>query len=101
MRHQANSTWCLIFLDRLGYINGYINVGPLQSTSEVSSAPESTSSEETVEPTPTPVPPKTEINLTINAMEGAEVSGSTDVGVNENAQPESEPATSSSAEQAP
>lgn len=85
----------------LGYINGYINVGPLQSTSEVSSAPESTSSEETVEPTPTPVPPKTEINLTINAMEGAEVSGSTDVGVNENAQPESEPATSSSAEQAP
>ena len=54
-----------------------------------------------MEPTPTPVPPKTEINLTINAMEGAEVSGSTDVGVNENAQPESEPATSSSAEQAP
>lgn len=42
---------------------------------------ETASPEPTVEPTP--APPKTEINLIIDATDGAQVSGSTDVGTNE------------------
>ena len=84
----------------LGYINGYFNLGPLQSSTSVvsSSVDDQLGSDSTTsEPASAPaqLPPKTEINLTINAMEGAEVSGSTDVGVNEDAQEEVSSATTS------
>lgn len=83
----------------IGYMNGYFDLNMLPGI--VSEEPGGVSSETpaataTPEPvaTPTPVPPKTEINLTINAMDGAEVSGSTDVGVNEDTEgePEATPA---------
>lgn len=83
----------------MGYIKGYINVGPLHGVSEPGSTITSSSSEATVQPTPSPVPPKTEINLTINAVDGAEVSGSTDVGVNEGGQSTSESEEPTSTEQ--
>lgn len=84
----------------IGYMNGYFDLNMLpgvvteeleqiteqndKATSEQTATPAPEQQEAVPTPTPTPVPPKTEINLTINAMDGAEVSGSTDVGVNEN-----------------
>lgn len=91
----------------IGYMNGYFDLNMLpgivmdgleQVTGKnetvanqpaVTPAPTPTQEQEPA-PTPTPLPPKTEINLTINAMDGAEVSGSTDVGVNEENQTDAE-----------
>lgn len=87
----------------IGYMNGYFDMNMLPGVvmeelgeitgnkSEPAPQPAVTpvpTPEQLPTPTPTPVPPKTEINLTINAMDGAEVSGSTDVGVNEDGTPD-------------
>lgn len=87
----------------IGYMNGYFDMNMLPGVvmeeleeitgnkNEPAPQPAVTpvpTPEQLPTPTPTPVPPKTEINLTINAMDGAEVSGSTDVGVNEDGTPD-------------
>ena len=61
-----------------GIISGQTNEPPAEPTP----GPVATA---TPDPTPeaTQAPPKTEINLIIDATDGAQVSGSTDVGTNE------------------
>lgn len=69
-----------------GYVTGYMDLpGSIASTVQNWRPSEDGGAESmaTPEPTVAPTPPKTEINLTINAMDGAEVTGSTNVGANE------------------
>lgn len=102
----------------IGYMNGYFDLNMLpgvvmEELEEVTGNGDSHASqpaetpaptpvqEQEPTPTPTPLPPKTEINLTINAMDGAEVSGSTDVGVNEDDQAATEQNSSETTSSAP